>query len=406
MELSSLSLRDQFPALHQTVHGKPLVYLDNAATTQKPQRVLDRLSRYYALENSNVHRGVHYLSQAATDAMEASRETLRVFLGAAHTHEVIFVRGVTEAVNLVAQTWGLENVRAEDEIIVSGLEHHANLVPWQMLCARTKAILRIIPVLPDGTLDQEAYRGMLGPKTKLVAVNHISNALGTVNPVAEMIAQAHAVGAVVFVDGAQSAPHLALNVQALDADFYAISGHKMYGPTGIGVLYGKETLLDAMPPYQFGGDMIERVTYQSSTWNHLPHKFEAGTPHIAGIIGLGEAASFLRDVGHPVIHALESRLVEEATAHLLNVPGLKVYGTASNKASVVSFLVDGVHPYDLGTLLDQQGVAVRTGHHCAQPLMEHFGIPGTVRASFAMYNTLEDVQRLVAAVQRSVKMLA
>lgn len=405
MELSS-SLRDQFPALHQKVHGKPLVYLDNAATTQKPQRVLDRLARYYALENSNVHRGVHFLSQAATDAMEAARETIRAFMGARHTHEVIFVRGVTEAVNLVAQTWGLENVRAGDEVLVSGLEHHANLVPWQMLCARTNATLRIIPVLPDGSLDQDAYRGMLGEKTKLVAVNHISNALGTVNPVAEMIADAHAVGAVVFLDGAQSAPHLAIDVQALDADFYAISGHKMYGPTGIGVLYGKETLLDAMPPYQFGGDMIERVTYQSSTWNHLPHKFEAGTPHIAGIIGLGEAAVFLRDVGHPAISTIEARLVQEATTQLLDIPGLKVYGTSPNKASVVSFLVDGVHPYDLGTLLDQQGVAVRTGHHCAQPLMEHFGIPGTVRASFAMYNTHEDVSRLVSAVARAVKMLA
>jgi cysteine desulfurase/selenocysteine lyase len=389
------------------VHGdQPLVYLDNAATSQKPDMVIDRIRAYYAEENSNVHRGVHRLSQVATDAYEGAREKIARFIHAAHTHEVIFTRGTTEGINLVAYSLGASLLSAGDEIIVSEMEHHSNIVPWQMLCERVGATLRVIPVSDAGALDYTAYTDMLGEQTGLVAIGHISNALGTINPVQQMIADAHAVGALALIDGAQSTQHTRVDVQALDCDFFCFSGHKMFGPTGIGVLYGKEALLNAMPPFQGGGDMIDRVSFEGTTYDALPHKFEAGTPHIEGAIGLGAAVDFLEGLDMDAVQAHETDLLTYATEQLQTIDGLRIIGTAQEKASVISFLMGDAHPYDVGTLLDQMGIAVRTGHHCTEPLMDRYGIPGTVRASFALYNTRDDVDRLVQALQRIQPLLS
>jgi len=401
------AVRAQFPTLQRTVHGdKPLVYLDNAATSQKPDMVIDRIRAYYAEENSNVHRGVHRLSQVATDAYEGAREKIARFINAAHTHEVIFTRGTTEGINLVAYSLGASHLSAGDEIIVSEMEHHSNIVPWQMLCERIGAKLRVIPVSDAGELDYDAYTDMLGEHTGLVAIGHISNALGTINPVQQMIADAHAVGALALIDGAQSTQHTRVDVQALDCDFLCFSGHKMFGPTGIGVLYGKEDLLNDMPPFQGGGDMIDRVSFDGTTYDALPHKFEAGTPHIEGAIGLGAAVDFLEGLNMDAVQAHEADLLAYATEQLQTIDGLRIIGTAQEKASVISFLLGDAHPYDVGTLLDQMGIAVRTGHHCTEPLMDRYGIPGTVRASFALYNTRDDVDRLVQALQRIQPLLS
>jgi cysteine desulfurase/selenocysteine lyase len=401
--LDAARLRDDFPILASRVHGRPLVYLDNAATSQKPRQVIDRISAYYERENSNVHRGVHELSERATAAFEGARSRVRAFVNAKEDREIVFTRGTTEAINLVAQSWGHANVKAGDEIVISTIEHHSNIVPWQMLCAATGATLRAIPVNDRGELKLDAYRALLGAKTKLVAIGHVSNALGTINPVREMIAMAHAVGALVLVDGAQAVPHLRVDVRELDADFYAFSGHKMYGPTGIGVLYGKAALLEAMPPWMGGGDMILSVTLEKSTWNAIPYKFEAGTPNIADAIGLGAAIDYIESAGIEAIAAWEHELLAYATAKLETIPGLRIVGTAENKAAVISFVLENAHPHDVGTIVDQEGVAIRTGHHCAQPAMIRFGVPATARASFALYNTKEDVDALVAAVRRVVE---
>lgn len=388
-------VRADFPALHQAVHGHALVYLDNAATAHKPQAVLDRVARFYAAENSNVHRGVHTLSQQATDAYEAAREAVARFIGAPAREQVVFTRGTTEAVNLVAATYGRLHFGAGDEVVVTTMEHHANIVPWQLACAAAGARLRVVPLTDDGALDVEAYAALLGPRTRLVAVCHVSNALGTVNPLSELIALAHAQGVPVFVDGAQGAPHLPVDVAALEADFYAFSGHKLGAPTGIGVLYGRRALLEALPPYQSGGDMIERVSFEETTFAALPHRLEAGTPHIAGAVGLGAAVDYLEALGREALAAHEEALVAHALDRLAALDGLRLVGTARPKVSVVSFTLDGVHPYDAGLALDRLGIAVRTGHHCTQPLMERLGLPdGTVRASFAYYNTHDEVDRL------------
>lgn len=402
--IDAARLRDDFPILASKVHGKRLVYLDNAATSQKPRQVIDRMRAYYESENSNVHRGVHELSERATAAFEGARATVRRFVNAGEDREIVFTRGTTEAVNLVAQSWGRANVKAGDEVVISTIEHHSNIVPWQMLCESAGATLRVIPVDDRGQLDLDAYRGLLGPQTKLVAVGHVSNALGTINPVKEMIAAAHVAGAVVLVDGAQAVPHLRVDVRDLDADFYAFSGHKMYGPTGIGVLYGKAALLEAMPPWMGGGDMILSVTLEKSTWNTIPYKFEAGTPNIADAIGLAAAIDYMESVGIEAIAAWEHELLDYATSRLEAIPGLRIVGTAANKAAVISFTLDAAHPHDIGTIVDQEGVAIRTGHHCAQPAMIRFGIPATARASFALYNTRDDVDALVRAVERVVEL--
>lgn len=399
-KLDVAALRKDFPILGRPVRGRPLVYLDNAATTQKPQCVLDAILDYYRNDNANIHRGVHELSERATEAYESARERLRRFLNAAQAREIIFVRGATEGINLVAQSWGRMAVGAGDEIILSHLEHHSNIVPWQMLRDEKGAVLRVIPVLENGELDLEAYERMLGPRTKIVAVTHVSNALGTITPVRRIIEMARRWGAAVLVDGAQAAAHLKVDVRALDCDFYVLSGHKVYGPTGIGVLYGKAERLEAMPPYQGGGDMIESVSFERTTYNTLPYKFEAGTPHIAGAVGLGAAIEYLEGVGLEAVAAHEHDLLAYATEALTRVPGLKILGTAREKAAVVSFTLDGVHPHDVGTILDQHGIAVRTGHHCAQPVMDRFGVPATTRASFAMYNTREEVDALVAGLEK------
>jgi len=397
-KLDVAALRRDFPILGRRVRGRPLVYLDNAATTQKPQCVLEAILAYYQNDNANIHRGVHELSERATEAYEAARGKLRRFLNAASTREIIFVRGATEGINLVAQSWGRTAVGPGDEIILSHLEHHSNIVPWQMLRDEKGAVLRVIPVLDDGELDLEAYERMLGPRTKIVAVTHVSNALGTITPVRRIIDMARRWGAAVLVDGAQAAAHLRVDVRELDCDFYVLSGHKLYGPTGIGVLYGKAERLEAMPPYQGGGDMIESVSFERTTYNALPYKFEAGTPHIAGAVGLGAAVDYLEQIGLEPVAAHERELLDYATQALGEVPGLKILGTAPEKAAVVSFTLEGVHPHDVGTVLDQQGIAVRTGHHCAQPVMERFGVPATTRASFAMYNTRDEIDALVAGL--------
>jgi len=394
------ALRADFPILRRQVHGKPLVYLDNAATAQKPQTVIDTLSRYYEQENANIHRGVHYLSERATEEYEAARKTIQHFLNAADASEIIFVRGATEGINLVAQTYGRANVGRGDEVLISAMEHHSNIVPWQILCEEKGAKLRVIPINDSGELIWEEFEKLLGSRTKMVAVTHVSNALGTINPVRRIVQQAHRANVPVLVDGAQSVPHLEVDVQALDCDFFVFSGHKLYGPTGIGILYGKSALLDAMPPYQGGGDMISSVTFEKTIYNKLPYKFEAGTPHIAGGIGLGCAIGYLNGVGFESVERHEHGLLEYATQAVTEIPGLRVVGTAAEKAGVLSFVMEGIHPHDIGTILDQQGIAIRTGHHCAQPVMQRFGIPATARASFALYNTREEVDALVSGLRK------
>ncbi len=392
-------VRAEFPILQQTINGRPLVYLDSAASSQRPRAVLRAMEHYETHLHANVHRGVHTLSQWATDAYERSRETVRRFINAASTREVIFVRGTTEAINLVANSWGRGHLAAGDEILITHLEHHANIVPWQMVCAATGARLRAAPLTAAGQVDLEAFGKLLSPRTRLVAIAHVSNALGTVLPVREMVRLAHAQGVPVLVDGAQAIPHAEVDVRALDCDFYAFSGHKVYGPTGIGVLYGREALLEAMPPWQGGGEMILSVSIESSTYNELPAKFEAGTPNISGAIGLGAALEFVEGLGRPAIAAHEHGLLELASEGLAALPGVRLVGTAPGKAAVVSFTMDGIHPHDIGTILDSEGIAIRTGHHCAMPVMEYFGLPATARASFGCYSNAQDVERLVHGVR-------
>ena len=398
--LDVAAIRQDCPILRQRVHGKPLVYLDNAATTQKPQVVIDRLTRYYVAENANVHRGVHWLSERATDAYEEARATLRRFLNAAQPQEIVFVRGTTEAINLVAQSYGRSHVGAGDEIVISTMEHHSNIVPWQILCEEKKARLRIIPMTDAGELDLDAYEKLLSDRTRMVSVVHVSNALGTINPVEEIVRIAHQRGIPVLVDGAQAVAHTKVDVQALGCDFYTLSGHKMLGPTGIGVLYGRSSLLEAMPPYQSGGDMIRSVTFERTLYNTLPYKFEAGTPNIAGAIALGAAIGYLTNAGLDRIAAHEHELLEYGTAALSQIPGVRLIGTARQKAAILSFVVDGVHPHDVGTILDREGVAIRTGHHCCQPLMNRLGVAATARASLALYNTREEIDALAAGLSK------
>jgi cysteine desulfurase/selenocysteine lyase len=405
-KLDVARLREDFPILKQTVHGNSLVYLDNAATTQKPQAVLDALTRYYTTINANVHRGVHQLSERATQEYEGARAKVQRFISAAEAREIIFVRGITEAINLVAQTYGRKNMRPGDEIIISAMEHHSNIVPWQILCEEKGATLRVIPINDEGELLLDEFERFLNPRTKLVSVVHVSNSLGTVNPVKRITELAHSRNVPVLLDGAQSAPHMPVNVQELDCDFYTFSGHKIFGPTGIGVLYGKAKLLEAMPPYQGGGDMISSVTFEKTTYNVLPYKFEAGTPDIAGAIGLGAALDYLRGLGWDVVMAHEHELLEYATAAVSEIPGLRLIGTAKEKASVLSFVLEGVHPHDLGTVLDREGIAIRTGHHCTQPLMDRFGVPATARASFALYNTKEEIDALVRGLHKVQEVFA
>jgi cysteine desulfurase/selenocysteine lyase len=393
-----MAWRNDFPALHQTVHGKPLVYLDNAATTQKPQCVIDIESEYYRFNNANVHRGVHVLSQRATDDYEAARSKVQHFLNAERLEEIVFVRGATEGINLVAQSYARPRLQAGDDIIVSMMEHHSNIVPWQMVCEQTGATLKVVPINDAGEFEFEAYTQLLSPRTKLVAVTHLSNALGTIPPVERIIAAAHNIGVPVLLDGAQAASHLKVDVRALDCDFYVLSGHKIYGPTGIGTLYGKTALLEEMPPYQGGGDMIRMVSFEKTIYNDLPYKFEAGTPNIAGAIGLGSALDYVSAIGIDVIAAHESNLLDYATELVSDIPGLRIIGTAQNKASILSFVMEGIHPHDIGTIMDREGVAIRAGHHCAMPVMKCFGIPGTVRASFALYNTCAEVDVLVSGL--------
>jgi cysteine desulfurase / selenocysteine lyase len=396
-------VRKDFPILARKVHGKPLVYLDNAATTQKPQAVLDALMRFYADECSNIHRGVHLLSELATADYENARVKVQKFLGAADSKEIIFTRGATEGINLIAQSYGRKHVQAGDEVLISAIEHHSNIVPWQMLCEEKKATLRVAPINEKGEVILEEFRKLLGPGTRLVALTHVSNALGTVNPVREMIEAAHALGIPVLVDGAQAIQHLPVNVRELDCDFYVLSGHKIYGPTGIGVLYGKASLLQSMRPWQGGGDMISSVTFEKTTFNALPYKFEAGTPHIAGAIGLGAAIDYVESVGMRAIADHEHDLLVYATEKLSQIQGIQIVGTAAAKASVLSFTIEGIHPHDIGTILDQEGIAIRTGHHCAQPVMEYFRIPATARASFAFYNTREEIDALAHGIQSVIE---
>ncbi len=393
-----------FPALDQTVHEHKLVYLDNAATTHKPRPVIDRIVRYYESENSNVHRGVHHLSQIATDAYEGARTRIARYINARDAREIVFTRGTTEAINLVAHSFGQANISAGHEVLISAMEHHSNIVPWQLLCELRGARLVVVPVSDSGELVYEEFEKLLGERTRLVAICHTSNALGTINPIRRMVRDAHALGVPVLVDGAQALPHGPVDVQDLDCDFLCFSGHKMFGPTGIGVLYGKLEQLDALPPYQGGGDMIDTVSFNGTTFNEIPHRLEAGTPNIAGVVGLAAAVDYLEKVGPNEIAAYERELTAYATARLLDEGGICIYGTAAQKTSVISFLVDNVHPYDAGTILDRLGIAVRTGHHCTQPLMQRFGIPGTVRASFAFYNTFDEVDALVAGVRKVKEM--
>lgn len=397
-------IREDFPALRQTVYGKNLIYFDNGATSQKPQFVIDAINRYYTKDNANIHRGVHHLSQKATNEYEASRKTIATYLNAKHTHEIIFTKGTTEGINLVAYSFGLL-LQKGDEVIISAMEHHSNIVPWQMLCERVNCVLKVIPINKKGEIIYDEYLQLLTEKTKLVAVTHISNSLGTINPIKKMIDDAHKVGAKVLIDGAQSIQHTKIDVQALDCDFYVFSGHKVFGPTGIGVLYGKEAILNKMPPYQGGGDMILKVTFEKTTYNELPFKFEAGTPHIAGAICLGKAIEYLNQFNIEDLERHELELADYATDLLLTFEGLHIIGESKKKTSVVSFVVDGAHPFDIGTLLDKQGVAVRTGHHCTQPIMDFYKIPGTVRASFAFYNTKEEIDYFIAALDKAITML-
>ena len=399
-------VRRDFPTLHRQVHGRPLVYLDNAATAQKPQVVIDRLNRYYTTENSNVHRGVHTLSQEATDAYEGAREQIRAYINASSSREVIYTKGTTDSINLVASTFGRTQLSAGDEVLISTMEHHSNIVPWQMLCEEKGARLRVIPITEAGEIEYDAFLSMLSERTRILAVCHISNSLGTVNPIDRMIQDAHRFGTTVVVDGAQAVPHMRVDVKALDVDFYCFSSHKMFGPTGIGILYGKESLLEAMPPYQGGGDMIDSVSFEKTTYNSLPHKFEAGTPHIAGGIGLGAAVEYLESIGLDAIAQYEDELLAYGTETLQSIDGVRIIGTASKKTSVLSFLIGDIHPYDTGTILDRLGIAVRTGHHCTQPLMDHWGLPGTARASLAFYNTKEDIDALATGIDKVKSLFA
>jgi cysteine desulfurase/selenocysteine lyase len=399
-------IRKDFPILQMRVHGHELVYLDNAATSQKPQSVIDAIVRYYTSANANIHRGVHYLSQIATEEFEAGRRAVQKFVNAADASEIVFTRGTTEAINLVAQAWGRVHVAAGDEVLITAMEHHSDIVPWQMLCDEKGAKLRVVPINDAGELILEEYAKLLTPKTKIVAVAHVSNALGTINPVKKIVAMAHAQWVPVLVDGAQAVPHIAVDVQDLDCDFYAFSAHKMYGPTGIGALYAKAALLEAMPPYQGGGDMISSVTFEKTTYNKVPHKFEAGTPDMAGVAGLKAAIEYMNTIGVDNIAAHEHELLEYATKTVLALPGIRLIGTAAEKASVLSFVVDDVHPHDIGTILDQEGIAVRTGHHCAQPVMDRYKIPATVRASFAVYNTRAEVDALARGIRKVQEVFA
>ena len=399
-----LNIRDQFPILHQDVHGHPLIYFDNAATSQKPLKVINAISEYYLQENSNIHRGAHYLSNQATEKYEKSREAVRRLINAESTEEIILTKGTTESINLVASCLSQSLFKQGDEILISGLEHHANIVPWQIAAEKTGALIKVIPILDSGELDLLAFKNLLSPKTKLLALSHISNALGTINPVEEMIALAKEKGALVLIDGAQSVPHMLVDVKALDCDFFCFSAHKIYGPTGIGVLYGKKAQLEKMPPYQSGGEMIKEVTFTGTTFNDLPYKFEAGTPNIAGGIGLLAAIEFLEEVGLEHIARREAELLAYATKKLKELGGIQFVGEAKEKAAVISFLVDGIHPSDLGSVLDKLGIAVRTGHHCAQPIMDRFEIPGTVRASFAVYNTENEIDVFIEGIDKVKKM--
>lgn len=399
------AIRQHFPVLNRVVKGKPLVYFDNAATTQKPQVVIDALADYYKNYNANIHRGIHSLAEEATAAYEATRDTVQQFIHAKEREEIIFTRGVTESINLVAYTWARTNLKAGDEIIISGMEHHSNIVPWQLIGEMTGAKLKVIPVNDSGELMMEEFHQLLTEKVKLVSVVHASNSLGTINPVKEIIDAAHKVGAVVMIDGAQSTVHLDIDVQELDCDFFAISSHKVYGPTGIGVLYGKRALLEAMPPFMGGGEMIKDVSFEKTTWNDLPYKFEAGTPNIADTVALKAALDFVSGIGKATIRQHEDALLKYATEQLQSIDGIRLIGTAKQKVSVASYVVEGVHPQDLGILLDNQGVAVRTGHHCTQPLMNRFGIPGTTRASFAMYNSKEEIDVMIAGLHKAIKLL-
>ncbi|MDG1652487.1 MAG: cysteine desulfurase [Flavobacteriaceae bacterium] len=397
-------IRSDFPILSRKVNGQPLVYFDNAATSQTPVQVIDVITDYYTRLNSNIHRGVHKLSQEATEAYEAARKTIQNHFNAAHAHEIIFTAGTTESINLIAT--GYTNIlQPGDELLISALEHHSNIVPWQMFCERTGAILKVIPMTQLGTLDSNAFETLLNEKTRLIFVNHVSNALGTVNPIEEIIQKGHAVGAEVLIDGAQACPHIKPDVQALDADYYVTSAHKLCGPTGVGMLYGKSSLLNQLPPYQGGGEMIATVTFEKTTYADLPHKFEAGTPNIAGGIAFGAALDYMNSIGFEAIATYEATLLDYATEALLKIPGLKIYGEAPEKTAVISFNVEGIHPYDIGSILDQMGIAVRTGHHCAQPIMDFYQIPGTIRASFSFYNTKEEIDRLVVGLQKAIAML-
>ena len=397
--------RHHFPLLRQRVNGKPLVYFDNAATSQKPQVVIDTLMRYYEEENSNIHRGVHYLSERATQAYEAARVKVQHFLNAAHHREIIFVRGTTEGINLVSSTYGPMKVGPGDEILISTMEHHSNIVPWQILCQKTGGLLRIIPINDAGEIILGEYEKLLTPRTKIVALTHVSNALGTINPVRKMIDLAHAQGIPVLIDGAQAVPHMKVDVRELDADFYTFSAHKMFGPTGVGILYGKTKLLDAMPPYQGGGDMIKSVTFEKTIYNDLPYKFEAGTPSIAGGIGLGAAIDYMNELDMAGVAAFEQELLSYATRLVGEIAGLRIIGTAREKAGVLSFVIEGIHPHDIGTILDDEGIAIRTGHHCAQPVMQRFGVPATARASFAFYNTKEEIDVFIGALRKVIEVL-
>lgn len=403
-EIDSKKVRADFPILSREVNGQPLVYFDNAATSQTPQQVIDVIVDYYSRYNANIHRGVHRLSQEATDAYELARQTIQTHFNAAKAHEIILTSGTTHAINIVASGYAAL-LKEGDELVVSAMEHHSNIVPWQMLCEKTGAQLKVIPMTQLGTLDMDAYDALLNKNTKLVFVNHVSNALGTVNPIEEIITKAHAVGAKVLVDGAQAAPHIKADVQALDIDFYVTSAHKLCGPTGVGMLYGKQDLLNALPPYQGGGEMIAEVTFAKTTYADLPHKFEAGTPNIAGGIAFGAALDYMNEIGFEAIAAFEKELLVYATNELEQVEGVQIYGQAPEKTAVLSFNVKGIHPYDLGSILDQMGIAVRTGHHCAQPIMDFYQIPGTVRASFSFYNTKEEIDRMLVALKRAISML-
>ena len=400
------AIRKEFPILKREVKGKPLVYFDNAATSQKPQVVIDTISNYYSFYNANIHRGIHSLAEEATAAFENTRLTVQEFLGASSTEEIIFTRGTTESINLVAQTWGRQNVRKGDEILISAMEHHSNIVPWQILCEEKEAVLKVIPVQDNGELDFNAFKNLLSNKTKLVAIAHASNALGTINPIKEMIKEAHNAGAVVLVDGAQSTVHLDIDVEDFDCDFFAFSGHKIYAPSGIGILYGKKALLESMPVFQGGGEMISEVAFEKTTYNDLPYKYEAGTPNIADTIALKTALDFIQFKGKEAIRYHENLLLEYATAQLKSIPGVRIIGEAREKVSLVSFVVEKIHPQDIGIILDNQGVAVRTGHHCAQPLMARFNIPGTVRASFAMYNTIDEIDTMISGLHKAIKILS